>query len=161
LTRIEEGHHHLKKGTKKRPVGRPRTGRRPVIAFRINQQLYDRLHEVVRDSEFSISEVIQARLELTFQRDDILDEARKKLADAEALAGRSVAMAARAQGWREVGAIGGSIWLEPGVDVSGGLQVAASAATIAKAIQPELVKLITGVLERLAKEKGLLTDRKK
>ena len=72
-----------KRATKKRPVGRPRTGKRPVIAMRIHPDLYEQIMQSAIERKVSIAEDATNRLQQSLDWDRTAGDVRKMIADAE------------------------------------------------------------------------------
>lgn len=70
---------------KKRPVGRPRTGFKPVIAIRIPEPLYDEIVASAAAHKLTISEEAQQRLAFSTEWDGVEYRIRDLLAENQAL----------------------------------------------------------------------------
>jgi hypothetical protein len=143
----------LRKQRKKRRVGRPSTGKRPMIAFRVHQQRYGEIAKGAEQNLLSMSEEAERRLLQYAEWEQQFGDSRKLLAQTNAAIASSFRNALVGQGYQRIATSRGVLWAEPGVDLSGSLSVSVDAATVARAIEPEFVQLITRVLESIAKDR--------
>ena len=71
---VTKGDREMKKAKSKRPtVGRP-PGRKPILTLRIDATLLDRLRRSSEKSDRTVTEETVRRLELSFDRQDLLTE---------------------------------------------------------------------------------------
>jgi hypothetical protein len=137
-----------KSATKKKPVGRPRTGKRPVIAIRVHNDLYEEIVKSAAARDLSISEEAENRIKQSFEWDKGFGDVRKMITDAKATLARNVPAALHREGYQRVVLDQGVVWAEPGMDISR-MSVSVNAAVIVRLIEPELTRLVTSAIEQV------------
>jgi hypothetical protein len=148
--------------TKKKPVGRPRTGKRPVIAIRVHNDLYEQIVQSAAARDLSISEESENRIKQSFEWDEKFGDARKMIADVHAMQARAVEATLSKADYQRVALDQGVVWAEPGMDISR-MSVSIDAAAIVRLIEPELTGLVARALRQVAaagKADEALKDRK-
>ena len=143
----------MKKPVGKRPVGRPpgrKAKRRPVIATRVPLPVYEMIKQAAQDSGRTLSEELIWRTTQSFERDNILDEAREKLAAAQRVTEQVIRNELERTHTRIRGADGSIYWMEKGAEP---LKVSAT---------PEFkAMLVDAMKEALPNSKPLLVDAMK
>jgi hypothetical protein len=137
-----------KRPNAKKKVGRPRTGKRPVIALRVHQPLYDRITESAAGLKLTISEEAERRLERSFDWEKQFGNADKMLAEHRAALAGGFESAMRNKGYQRVRIDQGVVWAEPGMDISR-MSVSVDAAAIVDAIHPQLVAALVQAFAKL------------
>jgi len=137
-----------KGATKKKPVGRPRTGKRPVIAIRVHSDLYEEVVESAAARDLSISEDAENRIRMSCEWEKAFGDVRKMRADARAALARGLQPALHEAGYQRVHLDQGSIWADPGMDISR-MSVSVNAAAIVRLIEPELIRLVARAVEEV------------
>jgi hypothetical protein len=135
---------------KKRP-GRPRMKKRPVVAMRLHQDLYDKIRSSAGNRKLSMSEEIENRLQQSFQWDQSADGVRRLLADAAAAIQGKFDAALRERGYQPIHIDQGRIWAEPGMNISR-MSVSVDAAAIVSAMEPELAEILARALAKVSKK---------
>jgi hypothetical protein len=139
--------------SKKKRVGRPRTGQRPVIAIRVHEPLYAKIVAAAARLNLSISEEAERRLERSFEWERQFQNAEKLIADTRTAIAGQFESALGEKGYQRVQTDRGALWGEPGMDMSH-MSISVDAAAVARAIEPELVSLIARTLQNIAKERN-------
>ena len=142
------------KGVKrKRRVGRPRTGKRPVLAIRVHTDLYKEIRQSAAARDLSLSEEAENRIKQSFEWDEKFGDVNKMIADGRATLERGFQAALSQAGYQRVQLDQGTIWAEPGMDISR-MSVSVDAAALVRLIEPELTQLVARALGQIAKERS-------
>jgi len=129
---------------KKRPVGRPRTGARPVIAMRMHEDDYERLRKLAQDHKFTISEEAAHQIKLSFEWADTISEMKR-------LTGTigGVRELMKSFGFQKIQLnLKDAIWAEPNVDTLR-MSHSVDAAAIVKAMESELAALLANAIKKV------------
>ena len=105
----------MKKTVKKKP-GRPpgrKAPRRPVLSTRVPLAFYETLKQAAQFSTRTMSEELIWRTTQTFERDNILDEVRKTLAEAQHLKEEAI-QAALDRRYTQIHSPAGAYWMPKG-----------------------------------------------
>jgi hypothetical protein len=144
----------MSKGVKgKKQVGRPRTGKRPVIAMRVHNDVYKQLYRSARAHELSMSEEAEHRIRQAFEWETAHGNVRKMLADVRAVLAGGVEADLSKLGFQRVALDQGTVWAKPGMNISR-MSVSVDAAAVVRLIEPELTQLVARALGQIAKERS-------
>jgi hypothetical protein len=140
----------MKKSTAKatrRPAKRRELS--PVIAGRVPASLHRQIKEAAKKSGRSMSEEQAWRVAISFEWERAFGEAKKWLADQDAVLQRGYRAALQQMGCQRISIDQGVIWAEPGTSIAR-LSLSVDAAAIANAMQPELTELVVRVLKKVS-----------
>jgi hypothetical protein len=138
----------------KRPVGRPRTAKRPTVYIRVHEPLYEKLRKSAADHRFTISEEAEQRLSAAFEWEEAFGEVKKWQAEAEAVIQRGAEAALRQWGYHKIRVDQGFVWAEPGPPPMR-LSISLNAATVLRLMQePAMVETFASVLEKNQSAEG-------
>ena len=108
----------MSKRAKKR-IGRPPGPHRPVVSARVPEALYAKLKETALAAGRTLGEELIGRVQRSFEWEQQFGEARAVLAEAKKTAAQVTKANLEAglmENYQQVRVIGGSAWLEKGVD---------------------------------------------
>ena len=137
----------MSKGVKKKKrVGRPRTGKRPVIAIRVHNDLYEEIRKSSVARDLSISEEVENRIKQSFEWDRTHGDIRK-MRPTVGLTGTNLEAALSQAGYQRIHLDQGIVWAQPGMDVRR-MSVSVDAAAVVQAMEPDLTAALVRALEK-------------
>ena len=130
----------------KKRVGRPRTGKRPVIAIRVHDDLYKKIRQSAAAGKLSISEEAENRIKQSLEWDGVHGDPRKKR---KAVLAQGVEPDLSQLGYQRIALSQGSVWAARGMKVS---RMSVEAALVIQLIRPELTHVVKRILLRIEKQ---------
>jgi hypothetical protein len=131
-----------KRNRAKKKLGRPSTGKRPVLAARLHEPLHEKIRLAAEANGLSISEEAERRLERSFEWEQTFGDAKKLMADAEKTLAKGLEARMRQAGYQPIHDINGTVWAEPGMQIG----------RFTGAINPAVEEIIERVVARALKQ---------
>lgn len=142
----------MEKKRSKRKAGRPRTGKRPVLALRVHEDLYEEIRGSAARLKLSISEEAARRVSMSFEWEKQLGDMQSALAEHREVLKGDFEAALRTKGYTPIPTMDGKhMWAEPGFNF-GQVNLAIDVRAIVKEMEPGLMDLLARALGKFAKE---------